>query len=161
MTKKSSGRIPDFIWRLMRPFNRRMSRNYKDGARTGELILLLTTTGRKSGLPRVTPLQYEELQGVYYVGSARGEDADWYRNILADPRVEVQVKAHRFYGRAEVINDVKDVADFLQLRLDRRPKMIGAIMRLEGLPRDFERADLEAFAADKAVIAIHAEQEVD
>ena len=29
----------------------------------GRLVLLLTTTGRKSGLPRVTPLQYEEVNG--------------------------------------------------------------------------------------------------
>jgi len=30
------------------------------GRLIGRLILLLTTTGRKSGLPRVTPLQYSE-----------------------------------------------------------------------------------------------------
>ena len=43
----------------------------------GRLVLLLTTTGRKSGLHRVTPLQYEEIEGKIYVGAARGQKADW------------------------------------------------------------------------------------
>jgi len=46
----------------------------------GRLVLLLTTQGRKSGLPRVTPLQYEVIDGLNYLGSSLGEKADWYRN---------------------------------------------------------------------------------
>ncbi|HUS79158.1 MAG TPA: nitroreductase/quinone reductase family protein [Patescibacteria group bacterium] len=38
----------------------------------GRMVLLLTTTGHKTGLPRVTHLQYEEVDGAYYVGSMRG-----------------------------------------------------------------------------------------
>jgi deazaflavin-dependent oxidoreductase (nitroreductase family) len=53
----------------------------------GRLVLLLTTRGRKTGLLRVTPLQYEQIEGKYYVGSAFGTRTDWYRNILADPGV--------------------------------------------------------------------------
>jgi len=33
----------------------------------GRVVLLLTTTGRRSGLPRVTPLQYEQIDGAIYV----------------------------------------------------------------------------------------------
>ena len=62
----------------------------------GKIILLLTTTGRKSGQKRITPLQYEEIDGKYYLGSARGTKSDWYRNIQADGRVEVQVKNRHF-----------------------------------------------------------------
>ncbi len=56
------------------------------GRLIGGIILLLTTTGRKSGLKRVTPLQYEKIGGDYYVGAARGVKADWVRNILAFPQ---------------------------------------------------------------------------
>ena len=42
----------------------------------GRMILLLTSTGRKSGLPRVTPLQYEEIDGAWYVASAKGARAE-------------------------------------------------------------------------------------
>lgn len=56
------------------------------GPLIGRIVLLLTTMGRKSGLPRVTPLQYEEINGDYYLGSARGLKADWLRNITQDTR---------------------------------------------------------------------------
>jgi hypothetical protein len=39
------------------------------GPLIGRIILLLTTMGRKSGLLRVTPLQYEEINGDYYLGA--------------------------------------------------------------------------------------------
>jgi deazaflavin-dependent oxidoreductase (nitroreductase family) len=121
----------------------------------GRLILLLTTTGRKSGLTRVTPLQYEEIDGAYYVGSARGTKADWFRNILADPCVEVRIKFHRFEGLAEPITDPFRIADFLELRLKRHPRMVGAILRSEGLPASPTRAELEAYAAHLAMVIIH------
>jgi hypothetical protein len=46
------------------------------------------------------------------------------------------------------------IADFLGLRLERHPRMIGRLMRLEGLPSNHTRADLEAFAVDKAMVVI-------
>ena len=58
----------------------------------GQLILLLTTTGRVSGKQRVTPLQYETDGDVIFVGAARGLKSDWVKNILADPQVGVQCK---------------------------------------------------------------------
>lgn len=61
------------------------------GPLVGRIVLLLTTMGRKSGLPRVTSLQYEEINGDYYLGSARGLKADWLRNIQSNPKVEIRV----------------------------------------------------------------------
>ena len=120
----------------------------------GRLVLLLTTTGRKSGLPRVTPLQYEEIDGAFLVGSARGDQADWFRNIVADPRVAVRVRSRSFSGIAEPVTDPGRVADFIEYRLRRHPKMVGAIMRREGLPQDPSRADLERYAAGRAVVIV-------
>lgn len=124
------------------------------GPLVGRLILLLTTTGRKSGLKRVTPLQYETVGDLTYLGSARGAQADWYRNLLADPHVEVQVKARRFRALAEPITDPARIADFLELRLRRHPRLIGAILRSEGLPAPPTRADLEQYARRIAVVAL-------
>lgn len=120
----------------------------------GRLVLLLTTTGRRSGLPRVTPLQYEEINGAIHVASARGDHADWFRNIVADPRVEVRVRSRRFAATAEPITDPTRVADFLEYRLRRHPKMVGAIMRREGLPPHPNRADLEQYAGQRALVII-------
>jgi deazaflavin-dependent oxidoreductase (nitroreductase family) len=145
-------RLPRFFWRLMK-FNR-IWYSLGLGPIIGRLVLLLTTTGRKSGLPRVTPLQYEEENGVIYVAAARGQQADWFRNIVANPHVEVQVKANRFHGVAEPITDPARIADFLELRLRRHPRMIGAMLRSHGLPAQPNRTQLEQLAAKIALVAI-------
>ncbi len=124
------------------------------GPLLGRLILLLTTTGRRSGLPRVAPLQYEELDGLIYVGSARGAQADWFRNIIANPKVKVQIKARCFEAFAEAVTDPCRIADFLELRLRRHPRMIGAILHAEGLPDPPSRRDLEEYARHSAMVVI-------
>ena len=124
------------------------------GPLVGRLILLLTTTGRKSGLARVTALQYEEVDGAIYLGSSRGMHADWVRNILADPRVEVRVKARCFSGLAEVVTHPVRVADFLKLRLKRHPRMVGMIMKADGLPAKPSRHELENYARKLALVIV-------
>lgn len=150
-------RLPVNVWRVLKlP---RVWYALGLGPVVGGLILLLTTTGRKTGLPRVTPLQYEEQDGVIYVASARGREADWFRNSLANPRVEIRVKARRFHGQAEPITDPARVADFLELRLKRHPRMMGAMLRGEGLAARPDRAQLEKLAAKIVVVAIHPNDE--
>jgi hypothetical protein len=88
------------------------------GPIVGRLVLLLTTTGRRSGLPRVTAQQYEELDGDIYLGSSRGTSADWVKNVLAHPR------------------------------------MIGMIMKSEGLPAKPGRGDLLEYAQKIALVIV-------
>ena len=52
------------IYHRMKGLNTRTAANYKRGIGPTRMVLLLTTTGRKSGLPRVTPLQYEDIDGL-------------------------------------------------------------------------------------------------
>lgn len=118
------------------------------------IILLLTTTGRKTGLPRVTPLQYEEVDGAVYVASALGTKADWFRNILANPCVQVRIGSRQFQGMAETVTDPGRIADFLELRLRRHPQMVGAILKSEGLPEAPSRAELEEYARQLAMVII-------
>jgi deazaflavin-dependent oxidoreductase (nitroreductase family) len=125
------------------------------GPIVGRLILLLTTTGRKSGLPRVTALQYEEVDGAYCLGSSRGLQADWVRNLMAQPRVGVRVRSLTFEGRAEVVTDPGRLADFIELRLQRHPRMIGRILQMEGLPARPSRPMLEAYTARMAMVIVH------
>ena len=122
----------------------------------GGFILLLTTTGRKSGLPRVTPLQYEKIGADYYVGAARGLKADWVRNIQSEPHVEVRVGARYLRATAEVVTDPARFADFLEVRLQRHPLMIGLIMqKAHGLPRRPSRAQLEELAKSEVFVILH------
>ncbi len=123
----------------------------------GRFVLLLTTTGRRSGLPRTTPLQYEEIDGAIYVASARGAKADWFRNILACPRVHVRIGLRHFDALAEPVTDSCRIADFLELRLHRHPRMVGAILRSEGLPSAPSRLDLETYAHRLALVILRPE----
>jgi deazaflavin-dependent oxidoreductase (nitroreductase family) len=68
--------------------------------------LLLTTTGRRSGLRRDTPLGYFVAEGAAWVLAGYGASTHWYRNLLADPAVEVLMPARApFHARAEEILD--------------------------------------------------------
>ncbi len=74
----------------------------------GRAILLLTTTGRRSGEPRTTPLMCMPHGDDYVVvGSNAGRDQSplWLRNLEADPRVRVQVGRRRFAARARVAEE--------------------------------------------------------
>jgi deazaflavin-dependent oxidoreductase (nitroreductase family) len=111
-----------------------------------DVILLLTTTGRKTGKPHTIGLQYELIDGRYYLGAADGTRADWYRNILKNPEVSIQVGADHLAARAEVVCDKARVADFLQYRLNKRRLMIGLILRLDGVKGKLNYAALEGYA---------------
>lgn len=70
-------------------------------------FLYLTTTGRRTGLPREIEIWYVELDGRYYLISELRERADWVRNSLAEPRVQLQIGRHgaALAGRARVVHD--------------------------------------------------------
>jgi deazaflavin-dependent oxidoreductase (nitroreductase family) len=120
----------------------------------GRIVLLLTTTGRKSGKQRVTPLQYEEIDGQIFIASARGTKSDWYRNIVANQNVKVRVKSRQFSGVAEPATDCKRIADFLEVRLERHPKIVGAILQRQGVSKNPSRSDLEKYASNRAMVII-------
>ena len=65
----------------------------------GTTILLLTTTGRKSGERRTTPLIHRVDGDRYVVVASKGgarEHPDWFANLSADPDVEIQVEGEIF-----------------------------------------------------------------
>lgn len=67
-------------------------------------MLLLTTTGRKSGRPHTVPLLYlTDGPGRYVVIASYGgrpHHPSWYLNLVADPRVTVQIRGRRFEAQA-------------------------------------------------------------
>jgi deazaflavin-dependent oxidoreductase (nitroreductase family) len=69
----------------------------------GVHTIILTTTGRRSGEPRPTPLIYgRDGDDLLVVASNGGstEPPAWYRNLEADPGVDVQLLGDRFRARA-------------------------------------------------------------
>ena len=59
----------------------------------GGRIMVLTQVGRKTGFRRRTPLNYVVLDGDVYCTAGFGSGSDWYRNILANPEVEIWLPA--------------------------------------------------------------------
>ena len=69
----------------------------------GTQTLLLTTTGRRTGEERTTPLIYGRDGDDYLVVASKGgsdEPPAWYLNLAAKPEVGVQGKGDRFRARA-------------------------------------------------------------
>ncbi|MEC3975249.1 nitroreductase family deazaflavin-dependent oxidoreductase [Amycolatopsis sp. H20-H5] len=77
----------------------------------GGNLLLLTTTGAKSGQQRTSPLVYlEDGERFVIAASYAGSDQNpaWYHNILAEPKVTVEVGEEKFEGTAAVVEDRAD-----------------------------------------------------
>jgi deazaflavin-dependent oxidoreductase (nitroreductase family) len=89
----------------------------------GGWILLLRVRGRKSGTIRETPLNYLIEGGAVWVMAGFGRRTEWYRNLLADPAVEVRLPGRRFACTAD---EVLDPAV--------RARMIPRLVRATGLP---------------------------
>lgn len=67
--------------------------------------MVLTTTGRRSGQPRRVPLGYAILDGNVYCTAGFGSTSQWFRNIQANPRVEVLLPGGAISGLAEEVTD--------------------------------------------------------
>lgn len=89
------------------------------GGWLGGPILLLTTTGRKSGRPRTLPLLYLKTdRGYAIVASYGGSDRHpaWYLNLDDNSEVEIQVGPRRLTCRAETVGPER--------RADLWPKLV-------------------------------------
>src|ERR1700751_1277220 len=65
------------------------------GSIQGIPVALLTTTGRKSGEPRVSPLYFHRDGDTVVVAASKGgsdKNPMWYLNLKANPKVQVQIK---------------------------------------------------------------------
>lgn len=74
-------------------------------------LLILTTTGAKSGEQRPSPLMYQADDGdadtIYVFASYAGADVNpaWYHNVLANPEVTVELGTETRRGTARVLDE--------------------------------------------------------
>src|SRR6476659_8194743 len=108
-SRPPAGKIHSTTIRAMPLFGKEHVDRYRatDGAEghewEGTQTLLLTTTGRRSGQQRTTPLIYAPAGDSFTVVASKGgsdEPPAWYLNLSDDPEVEVQVKDDVFRARA-------------------------------------------------------------
>jgi deazaflavin-dependent oxidoreductase (nitroreductase family) len=86
-------------------------------ALAGSKMLVLTTWGRKSHLPRHTMLSYVQLDNQLFVSSGWGTRSDWYQNILLNPIVTVQVGGKAYTAKARRVEDLGEFTSLTQAML--------------------------------------------
>ena len=117
------------------------------GAVFGWRLLLLNHIGRRTGTPRKTILevvQYDPTDRSYVVASGWGPQAAWYRNILEQPEVSVEVGNSTIPVTAEPL--AEDVgAEIFARYAARRPRIAAfALPRVLGMSVDGSDADFRA-----------------
>jgi deazaflavin-dependent oxidoreductase (nitroreductase family) len=87
------------------------------GRLAGRVLLLITVTGRTSGLPRRTPVAPHRVGGRTYVWCPYGGRSQWYRNLVANPVATVQSHRGTQVVRAERLSDEEVVQVVEELRV--------------------------------------------
>jgi len=88
-------------------YNRRLIEEFRAnrGAPEGRPLLLLTTIGARSGLPRTTPMMYVRVDDrLLVIASNAGAEKhpDWYHNLVANPGVTVEIDDETYPATAVV-----------------------------------------------------------
>ncbi|MFJ9816644.1 nitroreductase/quinone reductase family protein [Streptomyces sp. NPDC101151] len=118
--------VTRFQRHLANPLNRRLP-----------FQTLLETTGRKSGLPRPTPVGGRRVGDSFWIVSEFGFKSQYVRNIQADPKVRVRIGGRWHHGTAHLMPEDDAVA-----RLRALPRFNSAAVRAFGNALLTVRVDL-------------------
>jgi deazaflavin-dependent oxidoreductase (nitroreductase family) len=91
----------------------------KDGS---SLVADLTTTGRKSGLPRTVELRFTYFKSSFYASSSRVDGKHWCQNMIKNPAVEISASGEKFSCLAKQVTDDALRRQILTLR-DSPPRL--------------------------------------
>ena len=117
----------------------------------GGRIMVIQHTGRKSGVKRRTPVNYAIVDGDVYCTAGFGPVSDWYRNICANPDVEIWLPDGWYGGTAEDITGSQDSAFLLRQVLIAS----GFAARAAGIdPKNFSDEELARATADYRLVRI-------
>jgi deazaflavin-dependent oxidoreductase (nitroreductase family) len=115
-------------------------------------IMVIKNTGRISGKTRYAPVNYCIYQGDLYCLAGFGKISDWYKNILANPNIEVIHPVGPLAGLAEVVEETDNRTALLRMIL----KNAGFAGFFEGFnPFTISDEELERKLGDRPLIRIH------
>lgn len=112
--------------------------------------MLLRTTGRRTGLRREAALGYAILDGAVYCSAGFGERTAWYRNLLAEPRIEVILPAGGFAAVAETVSDPDELDRGWRALI----RALGVLGRVFVCPADAAPAELADRTANLPLVRI-------
>jgi deazaflavin-dependent oxidoreductase (nitroreductase family) len=93
--------------------------------------MVITTTGRKTGLNRSVPIDFVR-DGSTYLAINVGGNSHWYRNALANPCVTLEIDGKRFEARAEPapVNTPEQLQRMLDVYRRERPRMFENFLQI-------------------------------
>jgi deazaflavin-dependent oxidoreductase (nitroreductase family) len=103
--EKEMSELNDFNQKVITEF--RANQGKVGGQMEGMPLLLLTTTGRKSGRTLTKPLAYsKDGDRIFVIASFAGSPHNpaWFCNLEANPAVTVEVGSEKFQGRARIVS---------------------------------------------------------
>lgn len=130
-TKRALFRMPIFLY------------HWGLGFLMGRRFLLLQHKGRKSGRQRETVLEvveHDDESNSYTIASGFGHGSDWYRNVIADPYVTVQVGNRKWPAKARPLSP-EESGDAMVRYGVRYPRAARQITRLMGFHADGTEED--------------------
>jgi len=145
---KAFNRFMIMIWRLGLG-------SWGNGTEYGGYVMVIKHTGRKTGLTRLTPVNYAVIEGDIYCTAAFGERVDWYQNLLCNPAVEVWLADGRWAGTAEDVTEIENRAAILR-RVVVASGFAGPLFGVN--PKRLSDEDFEALLSDYRLIRIRPEE---
>jgi deazaflavin-dependent oxidoreductase (nitroreductase family) len=85
-----------------------------NGNRLAGYIMVIGHRGRNSGMKRLTPVNFTRIVDEIYCTAAFGQRSDWYRNVMADPNVELWLPKSRMRGIATDVTESERAPELLR-----------------------------------------------
>jgi deazaflavin-dependent oxidoreductase (nitroreductase family) len=120
-------------------------------------IMVLTTRGRKSGVPRHTPIEYRQHGSKIYLISAWGTRPHWYQNILSNGAVTVQQGRNQFSARAHIVDNSGEALRVLHLFRRRAPMIYDALLSRLSDREDIDPRTLPEITDQITIVRLTAE----
>jgi len=121
----------------------------------GERFLLLTHTGRKSGLPRHAVLEvirHDARTKTWYVSSGFGEKSQWFRNVMKTPRVSLKIGRRELAAVAERL-PLEAAEEELALYAKKYPRALRELSKIIGAPYDGTEEGERRLAREIPIVA--------
>ena len=117
----------------------------------GFIFLLLFTKGRKTGKVRITPLEYQKINGIIHIFASRGDKANWLMNLNADSEdVKIRIGFKKYKVKPEIIN-IEERKSVFHWYVSKHPIAAKALMGWNKKEDDPEKTDF-SFLAEKIVV---------
>lgn len=117
----------------------------------GFIFLLLFTKGRKTGKVRITPLEYQKINGIIHIFASRGDKANWLMNLKANLEdVKIRVGFKKYKIKPEII-DIEERKSVFYWYVSKHPMVAKALMGWDKKEDDPEKTDF-SFLAEKIVV---------